>query len=132
MYYSVLHKTKLQSSSSHLFQAAEDLDEAIKADPLYHKACFRKAAALKKHGAFADSVRAYSLALVNDPNNAEQLKEKAEAEKCFKCVERARGLMGKNQWTQANSLLDRAMTVREKMNCCRVMTFHVGNDMLLL
>eukprot|EP01084_Bolivina_argentea_P168929 292854_1 len=105
--------------------AAEDLDEAIKADPLYHKACFRKAAALKKHGAFADSVRAYSLALVNDPNNAEQLKEKAEAEKCFKCVERARGLMGKNQWTQANSLLDRAMTVgnqeaslkRSKVEC---------------
>ncbi len=116
MHYSVLHRTKLQSSSSssHLFQAAEDLDEAIKADPLYHKAYFRKAAALKKHGAFADSVRAYSLALVNDPNNAEQIKEKAEAEKCLKCVERARELVDNKQWTQANSLLDRAMTVREK------------------
>ncbi len=92
----------------------EDLDEAIKADPFYHKAHFRKAAALKKYGAFADAVLEYSLALVNDPNNAEQIKEKAEAEKCLLCVERARELGDKGKWTQANALLERAMTVREK------------------
>ncbi len=92
----------------------EDLNEAIKADPSYHRAHFRKAAALKKHGAFADAAREYSLALVNDPNNAEQIKEKAEAEKCLKGVERARELGKKGQWNQANALLDRAMTVRER------------------
>ncbi len=109
-----MHLPILQSCSCHLFQAADDLDEAIKADPLYYKAQFRKAYALKKHGAFAASVRAYGIVLVNDPNNAEQIKEKAEAENCLKCVERARELMEKKQWAQANSLLDRAMNVREE------------------
>jgi hypothetical protein len=49
---------------------------------------FRKASALKKLGNFEQALAAYSLGFARDSNNAQQLREKQEAEMCLKKVRR--------------------------------------------
>ena len=60
--------------------AIADCDEAIKVDPKFTKAFFRKARTLTTQGQVKEAIKAYSLGMIHDPNNGTIVKDKNELE----------------------------------------------------
>eukprot|EP00752_Nemacystus_decipiens_P005114 g4639.t1 len=87
-------------------QAISDCDSAVKLNPKFSNAIFRKAMALKKLGRFKESLSAVQSGLSVDPNNAAQIKEKTDTEACVLKVERAAEMLAKNKPARAASTLE--------------------------
>eukprot|EP00903_Cladosiphon_okamuranus_P008712 g8346.t1 len=87
-------------------QAISDCDSALKLNPKFCNAIFRKAMALKKLGRFKESLSALQSGLLVDPNNAAQIKEKTDTEACVRKVERAAEMLAQQKPARAASTLE--------------------------
>ena len=62
-------------------QALEDCNDAIVADPTFLKVHWRKARVLTTMGRLPESIKAYSMGLIHDPNDATIVKEKENVQR---------------------------------------------------
>lgn len=91
-----------------------DCDEAIRVQPSFTKAHFRKARTLTTQGQVREAIKAYSLGMVHDPNNSMAVKEKTELETLERRFKLAKQIVeSSNEKKQRMSVRDAVQVQRQ-------------------
>lgn len=114
-------------------EAISDCDSAIAVDSSFNKAHFRKARTLTCQGKLQDALKAYSLGMIRDPNNAAMIKDRDEVHTLQKRYDLAYQIMNPGETptpsTQKNKLLNQSSSTEKLRKVSRKDAVQISRQM---